>query len=270
MAILTKNQAPSAHWYSADGAAVHEMPTRDGSGTRKTTIRDAQRLRLLPSVTSVLGVLAKPGLDVWKLKKVAEAALANPKQESESAEYWIARVVEASKGETEAAADLGSAIHDALDNALAGLPYPADLTAYVDPVMAWVTSTGIHVTHKEIVLVNPAEGYAGRVDVLFSFGKAGIGVLDYKTRKTEAGKAVTPYDGQGMQLAAYAAAHYGPDALPGVLAANVFISTTEPGRFEVVKHDGKAGTCTLMDEYDAFLAACKLWRRVKGYDPRRT
>ena len=82
------------------------------------------------------------------------------------------------------------------------------------------------------------------------------------TRKTEPKKPVTPYDGQGMQLAAYAAAHYGPGALPRVLAANVFISTTEPGRMEVCKHEH------LDDLYLDFLAAARLWRAAKAYDPR--
>jgi hypothetical protein len=263
MAVLTKKAEGGAHWYTADGQPCHDQRTRDGSGTRKTTIRDAQRLGLLPSVTSILGVIAKPGLETWKLKKVAEAALANPKTEAESADYWVARVVEASKAETAAAADLGSAIHDALDAAVAGDAYAAELTPYVTQVLAWVRDVGITITEREIVLTNAAEGYAGRVDALFTYGQRGIGILDHKTRKTEPGKLVTPYDGQGMQLAAYAAAYYGVDALPRVLAANVFISTTEPGRMEVCKHEH-------LDElYQDFLAACRLWRASKGWDPRQ-
>lgn len=263
MAVLTKKSAEGAHWYTADGAPAYDQPTRDGTGTRRTTIRDAERLSLLPSVTSVLGVMAKPGLDTWKMKKVAEAALANPKTPDESVDYWVARVVEASKGEVQQAADLGSRIHDALDNAIATGTYDEELAAYVSPVVAWMAKAGLRVTEREVVLVNASEGYAGRVDALFAYGRSGIGVLDYKTRKTEAGKAVTPYDGQGMQLAAYAAAAYGVEALPRVLAANVYISTTEPGRVEVCKHADLPGL------YETFRACCAIWRHVKGYDPRR-
>jgi hypothetical protein len=60
------------------------MPTADGSGERPTTIRDAKRLGLYPSVTSILGVLAKPGLEKWKLDQVALACLRTPKQAEES------------------------------------------------------------------------------------------------------------------------------------------------------------------------------------------
>jgi hypothetical protein len=114
------------------------------------------------------------------------------------------------------------------------------------------------------VLVNPAEGYAGRCDALFRYGKTGIGVIDFKTRKTEPGKAVTPYDGQGAQLAAYGAAYFGAEALPKCLLANVYISTTEPGRMEVCKHDDPAG------EFEFFRHCAAVWRYVKDYDPRAT
>lgn len=263
MAVLTTKTPDSAHWYTATGQPCHEQPAKTG-GMRKTTITDAKRLRLLPSVTGVLSVLAKPGLDTWKLKKVAEAALANPKQEAESAEYWIARIIEASKGETIAAADLGSSIHAAIDDAIAGGQPSPELQVYVQPVLDWVAKVGINVTQREIVLTNVTEGYAGRVDALFTYGTNGLGILDFKSRKTEPGKAVTPYDGQGMQLAAYAAAAYGIDALPRVLAANVYISTTEPGRMEVCKHEH------LDETYLDFLAACRLWRATRGYDPRQS
>jgi hypothetical protein len=75
---------------------------------------------------------------------------------------------------------------------------------HVEPVVDWFAKTGIQIVEREVVLVNLAEGYAGRCDALFRYGKAGIGVIDFKTRKTEPGKKVTPYDGQGAQLAATA------------------------------------------------------------------
>jgi hypothetical protein len=263
MAILTKGKSLAAsHWYTPDGQPAHEQFRKDDSGTRPTTIRDAKALRLLPSVTSILGVFAKPGLETWKIKQAVAAAHEHPRQQAESLEYWTQRVMDAAFAQVEAAADLGSGIHNALDLALGGETFDAQYEVYVRPVLDWLTKTGIIFTAREIVLLNHAEGYAGRVDALFSFGKAGIGIIDWKTRKTKPGEKVTPYEGQGLQLAAYAAAHYGADALPRVLAANIYISSTEPGRMEVCKHD------TLPELYDAFLHACAIWRYLKGYDPR--
>jgi hypothetical protein len=65
-----------------------------------------------------------------------------------------------------------------------------------------------------------------------------------------------------MQLAAYAATYWGETEIGRVLAANVFISTTEPGRVEVVKHANPER------DWQAFKLLAAVWRYVKSYDPR--
>ena len=65
MAILTRNAVKSAHWYSRTGEPMHRIVKADGSGDRATTINDAKRLKLLPSVTSIIGILVKPALETW-------------------------------------------------------------------------------------------------------------------------------------------------------------------------------------------------------------
>ena len=62
------------------------MLKKDGEGTRATTLADARKLGLLPSVTSIIGVLDKPALSNWKMDRAALAAVANPKQPDESEE----------------------------------------------------------------------------------------------------------------------------------------------------------------------------------------
>ncbi len=51
-----------------------------------------------------------------------------------------------------------------------------------------------------------------------------------------------------------------------VNAVNIFISTTEPGRIEVVKHDGKR----LIEAWKAFRNLAAVWRFSKRFDPRPT
>lgn len=265
MAILTKDRfGQASHWYTIDGRPAHHQPTKSGDGERPTRITDAVALRLIPSVTSYLSVLDKPALTKWKIEQAIQTAERTPRLPNEPIYYWARRVNDAAFKQVEDAAELGSSIHGGLEAVFSGEPYDPALSVYVDPVLKWKDSTGITITDREKVLVNLAEGYAGCTDALFTFGKKGIGILDYKTRKTKPGEIVTPYDGQGMQLAAYAAAYYGVDALPRVLAANVYISTTEPGRFEVYKHPN------LPELYEAFLHVCALWRHVKQYDPRQS
>ena len=247
-----------------DGTPVHKLPTADGRGERATTIRDAKRLGLYPSVTSILGILAKPGLEKWKLDQVALACLRTPKQAEESEDYWCNRVRNAAFEQVEQAADLGH--HDprrARSWPWTANPTPMTCGPYVEPVMAWKQRSGIEIIEREIKLVNQAHGFAGTADVLFRYGQNGIGILDYKTRKTKPGEDVEAYDNQAMQLAAYAATYWGEENLDRVLAANVFISTTEPGRVEVVKHPD------LVRDWQAFRMVAALWRYQKGYDPRQ-
>jgi hypothetical protein len=75
----------SQHWYDKDGNAVFEVAKAKGGGMRATTIADARKLNLYPSVTTVLSVLSKPSLDDWKLQQVAERAYSNPPQDNEDA-----------------------------------------------------------------------------------------------------------------------------------------------------------------------------------------
>jgi PD-(D/E)XK nuclease superfamily len=265
MAILTDNKQKlsGSHWYTAGGDPCHHVPKAKGEGLRPTTIRDARTKGLLPSVTNILSVIAKPGLDKWKLNQVALAAYKSPANGQESAEYYCGRIIEAAFDQVVEAADLGSRIHDALEAILEGRPVDDDLRVYVEPCIKWKQDRGLTFSHREVVLVNTVEGYAGRCDVL-GHGKAGqLVVIDYKTRKTKPGEDCTAYDGQGAQLAAYAVAHFGEDKLDQVHAANCYISTTEPGRFEVYKHPD------LRAEWEYFKAACAIWRKVKAFDPRK-
>jgi hypothetical protein len=239
MAILTdtKQKSQGSHWYSLEGEACHQIAKAKGDGMRNVTVTDARKLGLFPSVTNILGVIAKPGLDKWKLQQVAKAAFNRPPDGKESAEYFTDRIIESAFDQVVDAADFGSRIHDALEKIFEGEPVEEELQPYVQPTLDWKREKGLTFTHREITLVNAGEGYAGRCDVIAQGKKGQLVILDYKTRKTKEGEKVTTYDGQGMQLAAYAVAHWGEAMLEKVTAANVFISTTEPGRMEVCKHD---------------------------------
>lgn len=266
MAILVENKTTGGgHWYKPDGTPLHQVPKADGSGLRDTTLADAKKLRLLPSVTGITDIVAKPALMNWKAAQVAAAAFESPPTGDESAEYFIERVIAASQQSVAGAADLGSRVHDALEKLLTigtdGVP--ADMWAYVEPVLAWKKASGITYNEIETVLVNVEVGYAGRCDVLGRDATGAPVVIDYKTRKTKPKQPCKPYDTQGMQLAAYAVAHYGEDMLPQVKAWNVYISTTEVGRVEGYQHE------SLLPHWEAFKAAAILWSHIKGYDPRQ-
>ena len=263
MAILTRNAIKSAHWYTREGEPMHRIVKADGSGDRATTINDAKRLKLLPSVTSIIGILAKPALETWKMNQVALATLRTPKSEPETAEYWCQRVRDAAFEQVEDAADTGTKVHAALEAAVAGEPYDvAAWGVYVQPVLDLIAREGLTVTAREKRIVNTDHGFAGTTDLLFTHGGGLPGILDYKTKKTKPGEKVTAYDEHRLQLAAYAATEYGDAYIGRVRAINVFVSTTEPGRVEFVTHGD------LTRDWQAFKLLASLWRYSKKYDPR--
>ena len=59
---------------------MHTVPSAKGEA-RATTLRDARKLGLLPSVTNVLGVINKPELVEWKMTQAVLAALTLPRRD---------------------------------------------------------------------------------------------------------------------------------------------------------------------------------------------
>lgn len=261
MTILTRPYILSSHWYKRNGEPFHIIQLENGE-TRPTTLADARKLGLIPSVTSILSILAKPALDTWKQQQAALAAVQIPIEENEDEKSWLKRVLSLANEQTVEAADLGNKIHQAIENHLKGETFSKDLNKYLTPFLEWMGEIQIKPVAIEQIVVNMREGFAGKADLFFKYGKKGKGVLDYKTRKTKPGEKVQSYEGQAMQLAAYAATYWGEKSLDYILAANVYISTTEPGRFEVIKYDN------LRKHYEVFKCLCEVWRYLKDYDPR--
>ncbi len=270
-------EGTAGHWYAKDGTPAHEVQKKDGTGTRPTTLRDAKKLGLLPSVTTVLGILDRPQLTLWKIKTAIRAATAVPRGEGEELEAWVDRVVEKAGEPVAEAADLGSRIHEAIELACAGAAWDSStLGAYVAPVLGWILAKigkGGRIVAQESVIVNAAYGFAGRVDLAIEMPDGVVWVVDYKSRKTRASepdeRAFVAYDTHRMQLGGYGAewALNQGAAKPGrgwgkVRCVNLFTSSTEPGRFSVVEHPDPE------QAWEAFKAALALWRWSKGYDPR--
>ena len=263
MAIL-QNKADNiggGHWYTPDGVPAYTMKKKDG-GDRKTTLRDARKHMLVPSVTTVFGIMAKPALDRWKTMKTIDAALSTERNDNEDDKSYYNRILSRSNQETSEAANLGTRIHDAIDQAFDGIPVPEDLLQYVSPTMLYLHDLELKNITREKVVVNNKEGYGGRVDLLAEYGKGNI-IIDFKTRKSKEGEKMTPYEFQPTQIAAYAMAAFG--TLDNCWGANLYISTTEAGRIETCVYEPEM----LKKEYETFLNMTSLWRYIKNFDPRQ-
>lgn len=250
----------SQHWYDRTGAAVFEVPKAKGGGTRPTTIADARKLGLYPSVTTILGVLDKPQLTDWKLEQISNWCHGNPPQDNEGCDSYARRANEGAFQQVADAADLGTAIHAALEAHFKGEQVPDGYSAYVDPVDALMAKEGIKFIEHELRLVNTEQGYAGTTDAVIQMPDGQRGILDFKSRKTKPGTKVGNWETEPMQIAAYGVAKWG--CVPTV-GANVYISTTEKGRVEIVWYTADE----LAKAWRAFECAINVWQYLKDYRP---
>lgn len=194
------DKSESGHWYTLAGSPAYQQRTK-GGGLRATNLGDARKLGLVPSVTTVLSVLAKPALEAWKVKQGILAALTSTREPDESDDAYIARVLADSKAQAIAAAEEGTRIHDACECAMKGLPFPDEYAAHVRGAMNTLAALFPGVTDwvAEASFAHPS-GYGGKVD-LYS-PSTGI-VADYKTTDERAGSTKRFHWDQHYQLAAY-------------------------------------------------------------------
>lgn len=220
--MIAARPSESNHWYAKDGSPMYTVPAKNGE-PRQTTLRDAKKLGLLPSVTTIMKAAASPGLEAWKLNQMMLAALTLPRAEGESEESFIKRIQADSKEQARQAADRGTKVHEAIERFFDGhieaesLPYLEAVYKKIEEhfgILTWATEKSF------------ASGqYAGKVD-LHSRDGDGV-VIDFKTKEftSETLEKVAGFDENVMQLAAY---RKGLE-IPKARCANVFVSVTEPG-----------------------------------------
>lgn len=266
---------PASHWYLPDGRPYYEVAKRDGSGNRPVTLADARKVFALPSVTNVLGVLAKPGLDAWKVEQGIVAALTLPRQTDEPLDVFARRVVVDMGEQVEKAADFGSAIHAACEAYARSRQVPVDptLLAFFQPWQAWFDANVEEVRSIERVCVNLEQGYAGRVDLEAKLRGIGWAVVDFKTQRVKRNAACKPvptfYETWPLQLAAYQRALATESVNAPTELVSVVIDSGNPGPAHVKHWTGNNAGPEFASAFgNAFQAALTLWRFVKGYDPR--
>ena len=224
-------------------------------------------------------MLANDGLSFYKQMMVAEEAFKRPPIAGKESSQQYAKIIMDKAGKpAEEAANLGSKIHALLEAHGKGeavdmeemLTFPSTgqqvaVKAVVQPVLDRVESLGVKALGHEVVAVNYQDGYAGTLDMPWRATDV-LGLMDYKTSKTKPGEPVTPRLSYAMQLAAGLRAFNGNfHSFTHCRAQNIFISTTEPGRVDVIEYNGKE----LAEAWEAFKACLVLWRVVNKHDPRK-
>jgi hypothetical protein len=211
----------AGHWYDKDGNPQYTIIGANGK-ERDTDLRDARKLGLVPSVTTILKVAAAPALDIWKQQQLLKAVAEVPRLDDEPEKEWFSRIVKTSKEAGDKHMDRGTSMHNEIEDYFnkrqREFPDFAKETYF-----AVVKEFGSQnwVTEKSFAF----DGFGGKVDL-----HAEDIVIDFKTKEVVDDKTAA-YDEQLMQLAAYRVGL----GLPDALCANVFVDLQ--GNVKIIKHD---------------------------------
>ena len=245
----------SEHWYDAQTGQSRYTTIGKNGKERSTTLRDAKANpgTLVPSVTTIIGQLSKPGLDTWKQSQALLAAADNPRGLQESEKEYVDRILYLAKAKSREAADRGSLIHDFLES-FYSQEYLPDMPSYVRLVDDAITAHfGSQLWIAEQSLVNQ-EGYGGKCD-LYCKSKhdfSGV-VIDFKTTEKTPGD-IKPYDEHIMQLAAYREV-----LAPTARCANVYINGTT-GDVAICEHSEQ----DIKNGYKMFLHLLSVYKLKTG------
>lgn len=237
----------AGHWYAPDGTPVYEVKARDGS-MRPTTLRDAKKMGLYPSVTGIIRCAAAPGLEFWKQQQVLLAALTLPRLPAENDESFCKRVIEDSKEQAKKAAEGGTKIHAALQAAANFMEYDeAVFEPHVGGAFNALTNTfGPVIWFAEQAFAHPS-GFGGKADL-----SCQTAVVDFKTKEFGPEDDLKTWDEHAMQLAAYREGL----GMPTARCAIVYVSVTHPGvarLLEIPEEDLRRG-------WACFKALLEFWK----------
>lgn len=239
----------AGHWYDRAGKPCYTLIGKNGK-LRNTTLRDARKEGFVPSVTEILKVLAKPGLERWKLEQVKLAALTLPKIDGESLDEFSARIDIDATEQMVQARDLGTSIHTEIEHYFGNEEVEQHETIVCALDDALKKEFGSQSWCPEKSFASPY-GFGGKVDL---FSKDWV--VDYKTKDfgPDDMKKKFTYDEHILQLSAYrlglGLSHAG--------IANVFISRNHPGLIKVEKHK--------VSKQVQFLALVNYWQAAKDFD----
>lgn len=182
----------SGHWYDpTNSKLVLSVPYADPrQGLRPTTLRDARKLGLFPSVTTILNILDKPGLRQWSLERAVTAALTRPRPlfQPEDTRELVKEVLEAADEYKNWAADFGTKVHLGLSVSLGMsemVPFPDEIANEPDVLEVvhhfftdWFHTAGLVCEKSEHSFISSL-GYAGTVDFFGTWNNKPC-ILDFK------------------------------------------------------------------------------------------
>lgn len=239
------------HFYDKEGKPVFEVPMTSKKGTRPTDVRDARKLGLNKSVTTVLKIPTNYNLDVWKQNELLEAVLLDLRQSGgtidlfkhaaaspeDAIKKWKRSVIDQSNNISKSTAEFGNKLHEELekfcsgikiesDNELHGfLVRPSEVIKNLCRELVTCRQEAEDVTKylvtEESFSCNEYR-YGGTIDL---YSKQGNFLMDFKSKNKDVVDKKTPYFSHCIQLAAY---RYAKN-MSSARCFNLYVSSTVKG-----------------------------------------
>ena len=246
------------HWYTLTGEACHTQP-----GGKPTTLREARKQNLVPSVSGVLGMIEKPHLTKWKCDRMVRKCLENPHIAGEPEQDYIDRVHGYAKIDQHEILDFGNRVHKAIEEFNLGKFDQSEDPAiwpWLETYVRWTHEHLIQVVAVEKTVVSNRWGYGGTIDLIAEVrGIRGLVIIDYKTQEYTGGKPVFRSE-YAYQLAAYR-----KTMRPNPRCISLVINRSEPR--PIAQKIWRPPE--LQRGWRVFKAANKLWQETKKYEPAR-
>ena len=187
--------------------------------------------RIYPSVTTILSVIAKPGLMPWATRITAQVMKANRDMDVEAAAATY-------KDIGHSAAVRGTEVHRIIQEEAEYIP--EKLKGYINAYHKWVEKEGIKVEARELTVFSDENKYAGTLDLTCTDKARKMWIVDIKTGGV--------YAEHFLQLEAYRAA-LEEMGTPGLWSTGIL----------KLSADGSYTFITRKEDLSTFLAAKKIW-----------
>lgn len=258
--ITLTGEIAMGHWYTKEGASLYTIKGANGK-VRDTTLRDAKKLHLVPSVSGIIGQLDKPQLTRWKLGQLMDAIkymVYETGVHGHSEEVLERKLWEEYKKQTEKYSITGTAIHDALEQYFK-TGVKAEKYEYIIEQVRDTIAILVH-SYSNIKLIAEESftnetGYGGKIDLIIKTDQGRI-ILDFKTKQGENLEGMV-YDDYCTQLAAYAFNYENV-----MMCGNLLISATHDVKPHLHIWDNEA----ILKGMQKFKHLLEYWKLANNHD----
>jgi hypothetical protein len=209
--ITAKHAADSGHWYEPDGKPAYTIIGKNGV-ERPTTLRDARKLGLVPSVTTIIAAANAPALVEWKINQAILSALTATRGEAETEDDFVLRIKADAKEQARKAAERGTLIHSYVQSSFEQSYVTDDAIPFVESVRQTMCEHDVlycdWISEKSFATAK----YGGKADLHNQRC-----LIDIKTKTWTDVDKLDIWESHLMQLAAYRHGLNIPDAKCGIL-----------------------------------------------------